>query len=198
MSLPVITVVRPVDLANQKNGELGPCSLTSIYFIGAGHASLHPAAARAWNALVAACLRDTGKKLTVTSVADAYRSLQRQIDVFLRRYVKGPYNPLICTLEHSRTWNGAKYYLRRGMAPVATPATSNHGWGLAVDVAIWSSTTNSRVSITSNSTVWQWVQANAVKFGFSWEVQSEPWHLRYYHGDIPPAAVVAVEKALGL
>jgi hypothetical protein len=198
MSLPVISVLRPADLANQKNGELGPCSLESRYFIGAGHASLHPLAARAWDALAAACLKATGKKLTVTSVADAYRSLQRQIDVFLQRYVKAPYNPLICTLDNPRTWNGSKYYKRYNVAPVATPATSNHGWGLAVDVAIWSSTLNKRVGITSNSAVWAWLQANAVKYGFCWELQSEPWHIRYYDGDRVPQAVLDFEKALNL
>lgn len=197
MTLPIITVVRPADLADQKNGELGPCSLESIYFVGAGHASLHKATARAWNALAVACLKATGKKLTVTSVADAYRSLQQQTDVFIARYRK-VYNPLTCTLEHQRVWNGVRYYKLRNVAPVAVPATSNHGWGLAVDAAIWSSATNQRVGITSNAAVWQWLQANAVRFGFSWEMQIEPWHLRYYAGDKVPQAVLDVEKALGV
>lgn len=197
MTLPVITVVKPADLATQKNGELGPCSLTSIYFVGAGYASLHPQPARSWNALVAACLRDTGRKLSVTSVADAYRSLQQQTDVFLRRYMT-PYNPLYCTLSDSRTWNGVKYYKRYNVAPVAVPGTSNHGWGLAVDVAIWSSSLNKRVGITSDANVWAWLQANAVKFGWSWELQSEPWHIRYYSGDSVPQAVLDVEAALGM
>lgn len=197
MTLPVTTVVRPRDLTGQKNGELGPCLLESIYFVGAGHASLHKAAARAWNALAVACLKATGKKLTVTSVADAYRSLQQQTDVFLNRYVK-VYNPLTCTLADQRVWNGVRYYKKRGVAAVAVPATSNHGWGLAVDVAIWSSASNSRVGITSNSQVWQWVLANAQKYGFSWEMQSEPWHIRYVTGDIVPIAVLDVEKSLGI
>jgi hypothetical protein len=167
MTLPVTTVVKPADLAGQKNGELGPCSLTSIYFVGAGHASLHTLAARAWNALAVSCLKATGRKLSVTSVADAYRSLQQQTDVFLKRYVKGPYNPLICTLSDQRVWNGVRYYKRHKVAPVATPATSNHGWGLAVDVAIYSSSTSSRVGITSDPKVWSWLQANATTVGFS-------------------------------
>lgn len=197
MTLPVITVIKPSDLVNQKNGELATCSLTSVYFAGAGHASLHPLAARAWNAFAVSCFNATGKKLSVTSVADAYRSLAQQTEVFLQRYVKG-YNPLICTLSDQRVWNGVRYYKRYKVAPVAVPATSNHGWGLAVDAAIFSASTNTRVGITSNSAVWQWVQASAVKFGFSWETQSEPWHIRYYAGDKVPAAVLAVEKALGI
>lgn len=197
MTLPVIAVTKPADLTGQKNGELGPCVLTSVYFVGVGHASLHTLSARAWNALAVACLKATGKKLSITSAADAYRSLQQQIDVFNQRYVK-TYNPLTCTLDDQRVWNGVRYYKKRGVAAVAVPATSNHGWGLALDAALWSSSTNSRVGITSNSTVWAWLQANALKFGFSWESQAEPWHIRYYAGDKIPQAVLDVEKALGV
>jgi len=35
----------------------------------------------------------------------------------------------------------------------------------------------------------EWLLANAARFGFSWEVQSEPWHLRYVAGDETPKAV---------
>jgi hypothetical protein len=30
---------------------------------------------------------------------------------------------------------------------------------------------------------------NAQRFGFSWELQSEPWHLRFVAGDVTPEAV---------
>ena len=67
------------------------------------------------------------------------------------------------------------------MAPMATPATSNHGWGLAVDV--WS----------ANGKRLDWMLQNCDKYGFSWEVQSEPWHIRYVCGDILPQAVLDYE-----
>jgi hypothetical protein len=35
----------------------------------------------------------------------------------------------------------------------------------------------------------EWLLANADWFGFSWELQSEPWHLRYYVGDRVPLKV---------
>jgi LAS superfamily LD-carboxypeptidase LdcB len=57
----------------------------------------------------------------------------------------------------------------------AVPGTSNHGWGLACDV--WNVGQNGRL---------EWLLDNAKRFGFSWEVQSEPWHIRYVLGDDLP------------
>ena len=93
----------------------------------------------------------------------------------------------------TRTWQGKKWYLRRRMAPVAVPGTSNHGWGLANDVAIYSG--GAVVGITSIAKVWQWVQDNAESFGLSWEGARpgqpgwEPWHLRYTEGDKVPSRI---------
>jgi LAS superfamily LD-carboxypeptidase LdcB len=64
---------------------------------------------------------------------------------------------------------------------MATPATSNHGWGLAVDV--WGAN-NGRLD---------WMLQNCDKYGFSWEIQSEPWHIRYVCGDKLPQAVLDYE-----
>jgi len=38
-----------------------------------------------------------------------------------------------------------------------------------------------------------WMLQNIEKFGFSWEVQSEPWHIRYCAGDNIPQAVLDFE-----
>jgi hypothetical protein len=35
---------------------------------------------------------------------------------------------------------------------------------------------------------------HAGEFGWSWELQSEPWHLRYVAGDEVPAAVIEFEE----
>ena len=61
---------------------------------------------------------------------------------------------------------------------MAAPGTSNHNLGIAVDVA------------NANGVVLKWLEGNALEFGFSWEIQSEPWHLRYVAGDVTPARVV--------
>jgi hypothetical protein len=97
--LPVIAVKKPADLAKVSNGRLGPCHLQSVYFAGISHRSIHPLAARAWNALAATCLQATG--LVLSASGSPYRDLQAQTDLFLQRYVKG-YNPLICTLADQR------------------------------------------------------------------------------------------------
>jgi LAS superfamily LD-carboxypeptidase LdcB len=42
-----------------------------------------------------------------------------------------------------------------------------------------------------------WLLKNAHLYGFSWEVQSEPWHLRYVAGDDVPEAVTKWKKSRG-
>jgi len=54
---------------------------------------------------------------------------------------------------------------------------SRHMLGLAVDVA------------NANGKILQWLLDNEDKFGFSHEVQSEPWHIRYVAGDTVPQLV---------
>jgi LAS superfamily LD-carboxypeptidase LdcB len=90
-----------------------------------------------------------------------------------------------------RTFNGAKWYLHNG-APVATPGTSNHGWGLAIDAALKTQGKNGGVvSISTKPKVAkrsgvQFLLAEAQTLGWSWELQSEPWHIRYVAGDKTP------------
>jgi len=54
--------------------------------------------------------------------------------------------------------------------PTAIPGTSMHEWGLAVD---WSS--NGSLVSSPGSAGWQWLRADASRFGFS-NLPSEPWH----------------------
>lgn len=195
MTLPVLAVTLPSDLVGARNGELGPCHLTSVYFAGIQHRSIHPLAARAWNALAFSVHAATGAVLSASG--SPYRTLQEQTDLFLKRYVKAPFNPLLCTVNNSRTWNGQKYYLRRGYAPCAVPATSNHGLAIAVDTAWYKPLSTPKIQgITSDAAGWAWLQANALKFGWSWESQIEPWHIRYVCGDSIPQAVLDFEKQM--
>lgn len=196
MTYPSYPVKMPADLAKVSNGKLGPCNLTPVFVAGVGHGSLHPLAKRAWDALAATLLKDTGRVLTATSVADLYRSYEQQLAVFQKRYVRG-WNPLICTTADSRVFDGVRWYKRRGVAAVATPGRSNHGWGLAVDMALWAPKTSPKpLPIAGDRTVWSWMLANAPRFGWSWQNQSESWHLGYFAGDAVPAAVVAFEESL--
>ncbi len=96
-------------------------------------------AAQAWRACVEAARAD-GIDLTIT---DSYRTFDQQVDLVQRKglYSNGGYG--------------------------ATPGTSNHGWGLAVDA-----------DVTAPQTL-DWMRANAYKFGFVEAVPREPWHWEF-------------------
>lgn len=79
-------------------------------------ALLEPSTARAWSSMVAACLAETGHRLTIT---EGYRSLATQW-AYYRNPPRVNDRPVV----------------------VAYPGTSNHGWGRAIDLggytAAWS------------------------------------------------------------
>lgn len=200
MTYTITPVTFPADLASQKNGKLGPCQLVSVFFPGVGHASMHHTAARAWGALSIACLNQTGQTLTAVSVADVYRSYDRQLALFLSRYTPD-FLPLRNVLSNRRTGpDGKSWYKRIGVAACASPGTSNHGWGLAIDMALFNPNINDGdaymgdpVGITSNRLLFAWLQLNAGLYGFSWESQDEAWHIRYVAGDKIPQRVLDME-----
>ena len=66
---------------------------------------------------------------------------------------------------------------------MAAPGTSNHNLGIAIDVA------------NANGKILEWLLANADDYGFTWELQEEPWHIRYVCGDAIPAKVKAWKEA---
>lgn len=172
MPYPVVTVKYCSHLAGKKPSEVTPDILRKT--VSGGKMEL--CAADAWDAMVAAAAKD-GVTLKPTSLGDQFRSIEQQKAVFLQRYRKEP-----VANSTSRTWNGQKWWLKKGLAPLAAPnddakTCSRHMLGLAVDVA------------NANGKILEWLLANEDKFGFSHEVQSEPWHIRYVAGDDVPAAV---------
>jgi hypothetical protein len=110
--------------------------------IGQGGHKLYAPAAEAWKSAVAAAAAD-GIDLRVT---DSYRSYDQQVDLAERKglYANGGY--------------------------AATPGTSNHGWGLAVDADV------------SDPATMTWLKANGYRFGFVEAVPREPWHWEYRPG----------------
>ena len=89
--------------------------------------------------MIADAKRD-GVKIGIT---DSYRSYDEQVDLVRRKGL----------------------YSQGGLA--ATPGTSQHGWGLAVDA-----------DVTDPATL-NWVRANAHRFGWVEAVPREPWHWEY-------------------
>ena len=167
----IVPIVMPKDLKGVDPGKLPESLLRPI----PGGGKLHWRAADAWNAMVAKAKAD-GLELKPTSSGDLYRSYESQLAGFKQRYVLEP-----IAGTSTKSFEGKTWYLKKGMAMLATPGKSNHNLGIAVDVH--SAGEPKRLN---------WLIANVKDFGFSWEVvPSEPWHLRLVTGDNPTPAVVA-------
>lgn len=167
---PIIKVTLPSDLKGCKAGEIPANLLRNIE----GKGKLHHLAADAYEAMDAAA-NEAGIDLSPTSQADCYRSLETQEYGFYQRHTNKPNKKLM--QQKPRIYKGEAWYLKKGMAPMAVPGTSNHNWGIAIDIA------------NASGKRLEWMLANADRFGFSWELQSEPWHIRYVCGDNVPDAV---------
>lgn len=177
MTLPTKVVTLPAIIRPYHNGELPATALVVLPRPDptAPAVTLCPPAARAWWALNHAHHGETGVWLASTGPADSYRSLAQQEDLFRARYTTTP-----LAGRPSKVWAGQQWWLREGMAAAAVPGTSNHGYGCAIDVA----------NVDNHLA---WLHANADAYGFTWELQSEPWHLDYYRGDNIPTAVITSE-----
>lgn len=173
---PVTPIKMPKDLRGVQPGNLPAELLREVK----PHGWLHHLAADAYHALRASAIAAGVKPFKPTSAGDTYRSIAMQRAGFLARYqtqaIQG---------ASTRQWNGQTWYLKPGFAPMAAPGTSNHNLGIAVD--IW----------TASGDRLKWMLANCANFGWSWEVQSEPWHIRYVAGDDVPEAVKAWKDANG-
>lgn len=125
----------------------------------AGGGQLANDAAKAWNALAAHVYKKQGYKI---SASEGYRTLDRQWYFW--------------NLHQSGTGNLAAY-----------PGTSNHGWGLAVDLHSYTD----RLMIDKYGAKFGWSK--------SWsDAPSEWWHIKYqpghYHGPNPGTDYVAGPK----
>ena len=167
----IVPIVMPKDLKGVEPGKLPESLLRAIPSGG----KLHHRAADAWNAMVAKAKAE-GLELKPTSSGDLYRTYENQLAGFKQRYVL---EPIVGT--STKSFEGKTWYLKKGMAMLATPGKSNHNLGIAIDVH--SAGEPKRLN---------WLIANVKDFGFSWEVvPSEPWHLRLVTGDNPTPAVIA-------
>lgn len=117
--LPIIKVKLCSCLKNAKPGELPAKLLRAIE----GKGKLHHCAADAYEAMDAAANAD-GIDLSPTSPADTYRSLAVQEYGFFQRYTDKPKPALM--KQKPRIYKGKAWYLKKGMAPMAVPGTSNH------------------------------------------------------------------------
>ena len=119
--------------ASKPEGLNGRLPDEMLVDVGGGH-RLQPAAAAAWQQMVAAAAQD-GVNVTI---GNAYRTFEAQVALV---HEKGRYS-------------------QGGLA--ADPGTSQHGWGLAVDVASGQ----------------DWLAQHGREFGFD-TIPREPWHWQY-------------------
>lgn len=176
-------LTKPVDLTGAKNGYLLGEFLEDAY---PGGDVLHHLAARAYQAMYAKA-KSHDVDLGIT---DGYRPYATQERLFRERYLDH-YNPLR-TSTSRKFWQDRWWYKRWGVATAAVPGTSNHGWGLAVDIH-----TAGLGSITRPGPKLRWLDEFADDYGFSHELlPEEPWHVRYYRGDDIPGPVLAYEAAI--
>lgn len=151
------------------NGQIPLSALTPLS--GGGYL-LEPVAA-AFEELRIRAAR-AGHVVALTSVGDAYRSLERQIKVFRERYTILPF-PEMGPYGDVRPWDsngdGVKERWVRVSGPsAAIPGTSNHGWGLAVDISGTGG---------FSGVLYRWLAANAPALGWSnteGRSVNESWH----------------------
>lgn len=102
------------------------------------------------------------------TLTDSYRPYDVQERIFLERYVLqatggGAYGDV-------RYWQGRRYVRRANTAAAAVPGTSNHGGGIAVDVAdlgAFGSTRFAQLDALAGSHGWSNAEGRSV---------NEPWH----------------------
>ncbi|WP_432492510.1 M15 family metallopeptidase [Kineococcus auxinigenes] len=117
-----------------KHGN-GKIPAGALSSIGQGSHTMWAPAAQSYQELRAAAARD-GITIKVT---DSYRSYEQQVDVARRKGL----------------------YSQGGLA--AKPGTSEHGWGLSLDLDL-------------KGEALTWMRAHAKEFGFSENVPRESWH----------------------
>lgn len=176
MPLPVLTVIKPKVLDGITNGQLPPGALVRVTFADGKSGFLVAPAAEAATRLIVAARAELGIWLTATSNGDLYRSLGSQTALFTQRYSANPLPG-----RPTKTWQGRTYWQKPGVAEAASPGTSNHGWGLAVDFAEYDPLSARTVGLSRRTL--DWLSIRGVEIGWSAELQSEPWHWRFVAGD---------------
>jgi LAS superfamily LD-carboxypeptidase LdcB len=160
-------------LKNKKPSQITPEMVVAVSAGG----KLEKCAAAAFEEMATAAKAD-GIILKATSAGDTLRSIAQQTAGFIQRYQEAP-----IAGASTKTWNGKTYYLKPGMAMLATPYDdpanpkargSRHLYGIAIDIK------------DAHGAILQWLLANEVRFGFSHEVLgdangkgAEPWHIRF-------------------
>lgn len=179
-TVPTTRVTKPAFLAAYENGKLPSNIMRSwdedgLMFLPVSYAfqGLYLAASNAGHHLRA---DSTGR----------YRSYERQVALLHERYV--PYyvdgardtNYVPAHFYNGKFYPAGTWWLKSG-AMAATPGTSNHGWGLADDMASDANADN--VGEFMSDALLTWMRDNAPKYGIGLETRSERWHWHWIGGN---------------
>lgn len=171
-TIPTSSVTVPTVLRGASNGQLDASGLRSPDYHTSTVYQLFAPVSYAMEAMHAAAERE-GVKLDTTG---RYRSYSRQLSLFLERYSEEP-----IAGRPTKWWNGATWWQKSGVAMAATPGSSNHGLGLADDLA--KDDNDDRTVESIGDAVLTWLRDNAVRFGFGLETRVEAWHWHWIGGD---------------
>lgn len=172
MAFPVLAAVRPPSIGDSANGQIPLDVLRNVRLHEDYDVFLAKEAALAYEQLCSECMIATGVTLGI-SAGGAFRTLRQQEILFDQRYEK----PAVAG-RATKFWPGhglysIRYVNGKPLATAAVPGTSLHGLASAVDLKVFFAA-NPNVYL---SACWDWLLANAIRLGWSWELQSEPWHL---------------------
>ena len=186
MKVPYKKLVLPAVLNGQINGRLDKNLLAPVKCGG----KMLKVAAEAFNDMYEEA---QAAGVTLRNIGD-YRSFEAQLDMFNDRYSlkdegRKP--------QVTRTFEGKTWFLKKGKAPSAAPDPtgkkgSNHGWGLAIDLAA-EGKKGELVSLGGTKKAYPWMLANAPRFGFFLQTDNtkspefEAWHWQYCEGDALPS-----------
>ena len=170
-------VILPTIVAHCKPGELPANMLVDVKPYG----KLLFSVADCWLAWRDRAFAEGIKTFKPTSANDCYRSYSTQMVAWNQRMTTVPQAG-----KTPRVFQGKNWWLKDGFAPIAQPGKSNHNWGISVDV---SEASGARL---------EFMKATALDYGFSWELDSEPWHVNCYNADVIPALVLEWRKAKSL
>lgn len=125
-------------------------------------------AAASWERVRSGVLAKFGWLPTLSPGVTAYRSLSQQESLFRQYYTIIPLKG-----RPSKVWNGQTWWQRPGFPQAATPGTSNHGWGNAVDVTGLGALGSTRqVQFLNVARAHGWDNNEGASI-------SEPWHMVY-------------------
>jgi hypothetical protein len=170
-TVPTSTVTVPTALRSVTNGQLPADWLRSLPGETREDFKMFVPVSYAMQAMHIAAMNEAKIDIMTTG---RYRSAARQEALFRERYRVGDDDGC-----GSKTWNGVRWYLQRSVsggcfAMAATPGTSNHGLGIADDIAEQRDSDLAAESLSDR--LLGWLRDNAPAFGFRLETRKEPWH----------------------